>query len=153
MGPRGKGHRLIIQNTPPFGLFQIGNVFATQLAVPAKDCPKVGTLMGPIEESLRDKLFTALFEEEDISANSRKTLGHSIKRGGFGILGPRMSEDSTYNTSKADSGELVVSLLGGITLNYVGNRACVRRASASASKERKHVEMAELSRKKELVGV
>ena len=63
-----------------------------------------------------------------------------------------MSAESVYNTSKADSGELVDSLLGGSALNYVGHRAFVCRTSAGARKERKHVEMAELDRQKELTG-
>ena len=51
-----------------------------------------------------------------------------------------------------DSGELVDSLLGGSALDYVGHRACIRRASAGARRERKHVELSELSRIKELAG-
>ena len=33
--------------------------------------PGVGTLMGPIEEALREKFFPALFEGEEINANFR----------------------------------------------------------------------------------
>ena len=63
-----------------------------------------------------------------------------------------MSAEITYNTFKADSGELVDSLLGGSALNYVGHRACVRGESAEARKERKYVELADLARQKELAG-
>ena len=56
-----------------------------------------------------------------------------------------MSEESAYNTSKAASGELVESILGGTSLNYVGHMECVRGVSSGARKERKHVEMAELA--------
>ena len=63
-----------------------------------------------------------------------------------------MSADSAYNTSKVASGELVDSLLGGNALNYVGHRAFVRGASATARRERKHVELAELAIQKELAG-
>ena len=63
-----------------------------------------------------------------------------------------MSEEIAYNTSKAATGELVYSLLGGSFLNYVGHRACIRGASTGARKERKHVELAELARRKELAG-
>ena len=59
-----------------------------------------------------------------------------------------MSAESAYNTSKAASRELVDSLLGGSALNYVGHRAYVRGASAVTSKEAKHVELAELARRK-----
>ena len=36
----------------------------------------VGTLIGPIEEALREKLFTTLFGREEINANFRKILVH-----------------------------------------------------------------------------
>ena len=94
--------------------------------------PGVGTLIGPIEDALREKIFPSLFEGEEITADFRKILGHSVKHGGLGILDPRLSVESAYNTYKADSRELVDSLLGGYVLNYVGHRACVRKASQSA---------------------
>ena len=52
-----------------------------------------------------------------IDADFRKILGHSVKHGGLRIPDPRLSEESVYTTSKADSGELVDSLLGGTALN------------------------------------
>ena len=61
-----------------------------------------------------------------------------------------MSEESAYNTSKADSGELVESLLGGSALNYVDHRACIRRERLAARHENMHVELGEMARKKEL---
>ena len=83
--------------------------------------PGVGTLVGPIEEALREKFFPALFRGEEINANFRKILGHSVKHGGLGIIDPHLSTESAYNTSKAASAELVDSLIGGSDLNYVGN--------------------------------
>ena len=59
---------------------------------------------------------------------------------------PHLSAGSSYNTSKAASGELIDSLLGDTALNYVGHRAYARRASVIARKERKHVGLAELAR-------
>ena len=47
--------------------------------------------MGPIEEALREKLFPALFRVEEINANFRKIIIHSVKHGGLGILDPRSS--------------------------------------------------------------
>ena len=44
------------------------------------------------------------------------------------------------------------SLLGGTALNYVGHRAFLHGASEGARKERKHVDITELARKKELSG-
>ena len=35
--------------------------------------PGVGTLMGPIEESLRDNFFLSLFGGEEVNANFRKS--------------------------------------------------------------------------------
>ena len=85
--------------------------------------------MGPIEEALRERVFPALFGGEEINADFRKILGHSVRHGGLGIPDPQFSVESADNTSKADSGELVDSLLGGFDLNYIGHRACVHKAS------------------------
>ena len=60
-------------------------------------------MMGPIEEALRDKFFPELFGGEDINANFRQILGHSVKHGILGIPDPLLSGESAYNTSKADS--------------------------------------------------
>ena len=60
--------------------------------------------------------------------------------------------NSAYNTSKAASGKLVDSLLGGSALNYIVHRACLRGESSAARRERKHAEMGDLVRRKELVG-
>ena len=79
--------------------------------------PGVGTLVGPIEEALREKFFPTLFGREDINADFRKILGHSVEHGGLGIPDPRFSEESAYNTSNASSGELVEHILGGTALN------------------------------------
>ena len=79
--------------------------------------PGVGTLMGPIEEALREKLFPALFRGEEINVDFRKILDHSFKHRGLVIPDLRLSAKSIYNKSKADSGELVDSLLGDSTLN------------------------------------
>ena len=91
----------------------------------------VGTLMGPIEEALREKLFPSLFGGEEIDTDFRKILGHGVKHGGLGIPDQRLSAESAYNPSKAAIRELVDNLLGGSFLNYVGHRACVRKAIQS----------------------
>ena len=56
--------------------------------------PGVGTLMDPIEESLRQKFFPALFGGKEINADFRKILGHSVKHGGLGIPDFRLSAES-----------------------------------------------------------
>ena len=48
--------------------------------------PGVVTLIGPIEEALREKLLPVPFREEEINANFHKVLSHSVKYGGLGIL-------------------------------------------------------------------
>ena len=108
--------------------------------------------MGPIEEAIREKFFPALFGGEEINAEFRKILDHSVKHGGLGIPESRLSVESAYSTSKAASVELVDSLLGGFALNYIGHRACVRKASLEARREKMHVELGELSRQKDLSG-
>ena len=67
--------------------------------------PGVVTLMGPIEEALREKSPPSLFGGEEIDADFRKILGHRVKHGGLGIPDPRLSADSAYNTSKVASRE------------------------------------------------
>ena len=63
-----------------------------------------------------------------------------------------MSAESAYNTSEADSGELVDYLLGGSVLNYVGKRACVQKATLVARRDKMHIELGDLARQKELSG-
>ena len=63
-----------------------------------------------------------------------------------------MSADSAYNISEAVSGELLDSLLGGTALNYVGNRAFIRKSSLTARHEKMHVELGEMARQKKLAG-
>ena len=65
--------------------------------------PRVGTLMGPIEEALREKNPPLLLVGEEITADFQKILGHSVKHGGLGITDPRLSAESANITSKADS--------------------------------------------------
>ena len=100
--------------------------------------------MGPIEEALREKLFPALFGGEDITADFRQILGHSVKHGGLGIPDPRSSVESAYNTSTAARGELVDSILEGSVLNYVGHRACVNKAIQMMRHAKMSVELSEI---------
>ena len=75
-----------------------------------------------------------------------KVLGRRVKQCGLGIPDSRPSVERVYNTSKASSGELVGYILGGTTLNYIVDRACVRGESVGARKEQQHVEMVDLDR-------
>ena len=87
------------------------------MAVSAKGCPGVVTIMGPIKEALREKFFPALFGGNEINSDFQKILGHSVKHGVSVITDPRLLLESEYNTSKAASGELVDSFIGGSSLN------------------------------------
>ena len=82
-----------------------------------------------------------LFGGEEITADFRKILDHSVKHGGLGIQDPLMSAESANNTSKAASRELVDSPLGGSVLNYVDHRACVRKAKQLARLSKRIAEM------------
>ena len=90
--------------------------------------------MGSAEDSLREAFFPEIFGGEDVNANLREILGHSVKRGGLGIPDPQMSENRVYNTSKAASEVLVFSLLGSTELNYIAHKRCVRRAIVDRQK-------------------
>ena len=74
----------------------------------------------------------------------RKILGHGVKHGGLGIPDPRLSAESYHNTSKAASREVVDSILGGSVLDYVGHRACVRKASQLVRLSKNIAEMSEM---------
>ena len=113
----------------------------------------VGTLIGPIEEALRENPPPVLFGGKEVNSDFRKILGHSVKPGRLSIPSPQLSAESAYNTYKASSGKLVGSLLGSTTLNYVDHRDCVRRESKRARKEWQYVYMSELGILKELTGV
>ena len=114
--------------------------------------PGVGTLMGPIEEALREKFFPSIFWEEEIDANFWKILGHSVKHGGLGIPDPRLSAECAYNTSNAASRELVDSLLVSSVLNCVGHRACVRKSCQSTRCSNMIVEISDLYNRQEQAG-
>ena len=139
MGPRGKILGKIARQHPQSDYSGLGMSLQIEWQNLQRAVPRVGTLIDPIEESLRDKFFPALFRGEEMNANFRKILGHSVKHGGLCIPDPRLSAERAYNTSKADSGELVDSLLGGFSLNCISHRVCVHGASAEERRERRHV--------------
>ena len=108
--------------------------------------------MGPIEEALRENISPALFGGEEITADFRKILGHSVKHRGLGIPEPRLSAEMAYNTFKAAIRKLVDSLLGGPVLNYVGHRECIRKASQTAQLSKRSVELAKIYKRQEQAG-
>ena len=97
--------------------------------------PGVGSLMGPIDDALREAFFYATFGGEEVSDNIREILGHSMKHGGLGIPEHQMLTDRAYNISKAAIEVLLGSLFGGTKLNYVAYKGCVHRASDDGWKQ------------------
>ena len=63
-----------------------------------------------------------------------------------------MSVESAYNTYKAARRELVGSLLGGTTINYVDHRACVHGDRVGVRKELQYLEMVDLDRQNYMSG-
>ena len=84
--------------------------------------PRLGSLMGHIEDALREAFLPALFRGEEVNADLREILGHSVKRGGLCIPDHRLSAEHAYNTSKAAREVLIGSILGGNNLNYVAHK-------------------------------
>ena len=60
--------------------------------------------------------------------------------------------ESSYNISKPAIRELVDSLLGSSVLNYVGHRACLRKASQTARIRKRSVELANIFKRQEQAG-
>ena len=56
--------------------------------------------MSPTEDALREAFPPALLGKEEVSADLREILGHSMKRRSLGIPDPRLLEESAYTTSK-----------------------------------------------------
>ena len=50
-------------------------------------------MMFPIEDALIEAFSPTLLVGEEVSANLREILGHSVKRGGLGIPDPRLSTE------------------------------------------------------------
>ena len=57
----------------------------------------------PVDYALIEAFLPAMFGGEEVSADLREILGHSVKTGGLGIPDPRMLAERAHNTSKADS--------------------------------------------------
>ena len=96
--------------------------------------PEVGTLTENIKQALREAFSPALFGGEEVNDRMQLLLGHRIKRSDLVIKDPRELTGWGHNNSADSCGELVDSLLIGTDLNYVGHRACVRKASEGEKK-------------------
>ena len=118
---------------------------------PQRTFPGVSSMMGPIEDSLREAFYPAIFGEEEVSTDLREILGHSAKHVGLGITEPQLLSECAYNTSKSASEVLIGSLIGGTSLNYISHKECIHRASADRQKQRKFSETKALTIWKELM--
>ena len=134
--------------TSPVDIRGLGYVAIDRVAVPAKDCP--WGRHSDWSYALIEAIFPALFQQEKVSADLVKILGHSVKCGGLGIPDPWMSEERTYNNSKTTGKVLVGSIIGGTNLIYISHKGCVRRASAERWKNQEFLETVALTRQKEL---
>ena len=83
---------------PQLDYYGLGMLLQLEWQYLQRTVPGVGTLMGPIEEALREKLPPALFVGEEINSDFWQILGHSVKHGGLGIPDHRLSAESAYNT-------------------------------------------------------
>ena len=108
--------------------------------------PGVGTLIDPIEYALIEAFFLTLFRREEVNADLREILGHSVKHGGLGIPDPFLLAYCVYNTYKSASEVLVGSLLGSTHRNYIYHKSCVCRSIAEAQKQWEYLEMEILTR-------
>ena len=81
----------ISQRHPQSAYSGLGMLLLLQWQYLQSTIHRVGTMMGPLEEALRGKFFPTLFGREEINADFRKILGHSVKHGGLGIPDPRLS--------------------------------------------------------------
>ena len=106
--------------------------------------------MDPIKDAIREAFLPALFGGEEVSADIREILGHSMKRGGLGIPDPRLLAEHVYITYKESSEVLIGSLLGGTDLNYIEHKCCVRRSSADGRKQQDYLEIDVITRRKDL---
>ena len=97
----------ISQRHPQSAYARLGMSLQSEWQYPQSTVPGVGTLMGPIEEALREKLFPSLFGVEEITADFPKILVHIVNHGGLGTPDPWLSSECAYNISKAASRELV----------------------------------------------
>lgn len=69
--------------------------------------------LAPIERAIRNEFLPALFDigSEDIDAQLREILSHSVKKGGLGACNPVDSAPCSSDTSKKATNELVKSVL------------------------------------------
>ena len=75
----------IYQRHPQLFYAGLGMLLQLEWQYLQRTVPGIGTMIGPIEEALREKFFPALFGGGVINAHFRNILGHSVKHGGLVI--------------------------------------------------------------------
>ena len=75
--------------------------------------PGTAAHFGPLEEAIRDRLLPALLAipRDDISAEFRQVLTHSVKTGGLAVRNPVKTGVANYATSQLAAAHLVKSLV------------------------------------------
>ena len=75
--------------------------------------PGTAAHFGPLEEAIRDRLLPALLAipRDDISAEFRQVLTHSVKTGGLAVRNPVETGVANLATSQAAALYLVKSLI------------------------------------------
>jgi len=91
--------------------------------------------LAPIERAIRNEFLPALFDigSEDIDAQLREVLSHSVKKGGLGVRNPVDLAPYSFDTSKKATIELLKSMLDDTRFDLVAHRAQV---SSIAQKHR-----------------
>ena len=89
--------------------------------------PKAGSMIVPIEGNLREALLPMIYGGEEANNGIREIIIH-IKCGDLGITYTFKKEGRKNRILAARCRELVVYLLGGTELNYVGHWSCIRKA-------------------------
>ena len=84
----------ITRRHPQLAYSGLGMLLQLEWQYLQRTVPGVGTLMGTIEEALREKFPPSIFGGEEIEADFRKILGHGVKHGGIVIPDPRLSVES-----------------------------------------------------------
>ena len=92
--PQGSHLRQLAKRYPQSAYGVLGISLQLKWQCLQRTVPVVGTLIGPIEDALRETFFPALFGGEEINAEFRKILGHSVNNGRLCIPDPRLSAES-----------------------------------------------------------
>jgi len=98
----------------------------------------VGQHLEPVEKAIRELFIPALLEcdVKEVTDDLRQLLSHGSKQGGMNLRNPSLGAARLHQSSCEASEVLVASLMGNTTLDAEEHKACVRKAGATARKER-----------------